>query len=361
MTNKKQDQTTASEETVSGVAMSMVDTATLETVVKKLGVKVEEGAPLDEKVRALSAYFTARSGEMLQCDHCAGVSPYKYKVCPFCGDRFESAADEAPAVSEPDSSRSLVRAAKRAEGGATLAVAASNTPEKKLTEEDLNTTVGKINELKADWLSNTWELGRWIKVVHDKVLWQLRSGDAGEVLYKSFEDWRRTELGISKPLTYGFMSTAAAFSKEQAERYGWTKLNIILQVPEKERPKLVKAVEAGATQKQLVKAAKELNVAAGKGGRGRKPKKVATAPKPADVTVPEGSVSAIFHVAKKMKAWAYRSEKDARGELVAAKQIDDLPWGWVELENGVRLVVGLRRAPTGQLQFVLEARRDTAK
>jgi hypothetical protein len=119
-----------------------------------------------------------------------------------------------------------------------------------ICEADLNAAVKQVHELKSRAALSMWTLGRAILDIHDRQLWKVRSRQ-GRPAYKSFAQFSRTELGLSKVHAFRLMAVARAFSEEQVASFGTTKLALVLQAPPEHREALLSLAKHGASTRAL--------------------------------------------------------------------------------------------------------------
>jgi len=348
---------------VDGVDLSKVDQKLVAKSAKRF--KVAANGTLATTVKALKGKLEESDGEVGDCTSCGGAWPVELEACPFCG---ESDRDEAPSGKEessasssvmggtdseepPDpSSRAMVPAPKTSAalggGNAETRVA---VPQK---EEDLDKAVRAINVAKEQGAKHFWAVVQILKKVVDTNLWKTRTDDQGSPLYKSWTDFALKELEFSRTYAERLLKVTREFTAQTVTELGVNKLVLVYSAPPEHRQRVLDAAKAGASRAKLQEAVKDLRQKAGAKNMGR-----GTAAKAAP-KVDRDEMTLALLLGKKQTIALYAAKKDAKGEWKPAKKFEDVPHGWLDLPNGVRLVVQVLRAPSGQLKLSLTARRE---
>ena len=140
---------------------------------------------------------------------------------------------------------------------------------------------------------------------------------------------------------------------QTVDELGVNKLVLVYSAPAEHRQRVLAQAKAGASRAKLQAAVKDLREKSGAKNMGR-----GTAPKPAP-KVDKDEVTLALLLGKKQTIALWAAKKDKKGEFtIPAKKFEDVPHGWLDLPNGVRLVVSVLRAPSGQLKLTMTARRE---
>ncbi len=241
----------------------------------------------------------------------------------------------------------------------------------KYTEKDLDKTVEKIHSLKGKAAEDYWYLGAEIKDLLGKQLWKLRTED-GKPKYKTADAFCLAELGMTPQQARKCSATAEAFTVEQTKAFGTKKLGLILEAPEEDRPALQKAVEAGATRRQLEEEVRKKNKGRktiqrkgkevrkpGAGGvtdKGEKAKRPGPKPK-SGKTITVANITGVQTIILYKKGTQIGEDKK---QWTRAKRIADQPTASVELENAVVQTYTVTDGPEGFLKLRIETRRIDA-
>jgi hypothetical protein len=381
-----------------------VDKVDLEHIKLKLVMKTAanfdvktDGVDVEEIVQAIQVHYktTLKVGELAQCDVCQGYSSATDSSCPFCGIDFESIdtpeKEEAPPPPVKLEKPKAVKPAKTSKAMAAKAATAvveapEPTPEEEQEElphtdvkptlalvktsstallhvDDM--TVGALDEatqkivsMKRSAQLSWWQLGRAVAHVFDTGLWKMRVEVKGKVQsqkYKSWEQYCENELQITGATTYSMMKVSKAFTEEQVEKIGGTKLNIVLQAPDLDIPEIMKDVENGATAKVIKEKVKKAREKAGvekKHVEGHK--KMPEKAKPKE----SGRVTVALVTGKvKLDMFAKPAKKLKDGEeMKIASKVEQEPIAIEELTNGVSRFYSVIRGSKG-LQLVIETKR----
>jgi hypothetical protein len=370
------------EGTVENVKLETLDEGRLEKYAKEQKIKWDKKAGIKGLVEAVVAQHSLLSREALCiCDKCEGLVPDELEICPFCGEPLLPGESEASSVigggeSEPDSPSEQARTEK----GKT-ALARVETPVHMMpnipkavtlpvaTEDLLERTVGEIQRLKRGYAENVWDLGKRLVEIAQEVpnrpaLWTIRKGEDGKTqLYDSFKAFVRAEIGMVMSDVYSAMHVHTHYSREDFQLYSAQKVRIVLNAPEGEQKRLMREAQT-LPLRQLREHVRDLNIAAGKHEKRRAARQKratkeveARDAKKGVVTVSTKDVTFLLTQATG-KINLVKKEKNKDGELVAAKQVGDDAWGWIEGKNGVRLVLLLGRRPDGQLTIRYQSKRE---
>jgi hypothetical protein len=334
--------------------------------------KVPTGGTIATVVKALKAKLNDSDGDVGDCTVCGGPWPTELGSCPFCGDedreektssddRAEAAADDSSAPSSvmggteseepPDpSSRAMAhveRAPLEAMGGNGRLATAQ-------TEEQLDKAVAVINEGKSHAARGMYAIAMTFRRIVDSNLWKMRTDDKGTPLYQSWSDFANKELEFSRTYAERMLKTAREFDRPTIEEFGINRLVIVVQAPLEHRAKVLDAARAGASRAKLQQITKELNDAKGRTGKGG----AGNSKKAPEVKPTKDSLAIATMLEKKATVPLYAPKKDKHGDFVPAKKLDDLPHGWLDMTNGVRLVFQVLRMPSGQMKLTVTAKRE---
>lgn len=379
-----------------GVLLSKLKTASLLAACKHYGVSAEtdqKGGQRDELlVLRLAGHFKDKhEGELIECDVCEGLSPEDAPggACPFCGTVDDGESREQAAVEPTTETRvsaakdakghepaaksgekekeTMTSAAKTANGaakkkGTHLAVVppaavSKVAPVGKLaTTETLDAAIAEVIRLKAQASSSTWELGARIRVIFDGQLWKQRLVEDGSApRFKGFDPFCTHELGITPTYAYKLMDISKNFGEADVRKFGTSKLGLLLMAPAEDRPGIKDKIEKGASKREIAEVVKETRKKRGvtKRETGRKAMPAGTGRKSEKITVANVIGRKTIKMFKKPE-----SRKADPSTWVRARRLADVPWGRMELENGVVQYFAMQESASGELQLVVETRRE---
>lgn len=371
---------------VYGVLTEHIDEEAVTAALESLDLPTE--GTVEERVGRLVAHFreATPADRLAKCDVCEGKSDAALETCPFCGtgdDDDDDAGDDddaedgiedetedetedvevppEPLKAEPKASKAEPKGkgVKAKKVKAELAVV---DVDPRFSIKDLDAAVERANQLTRAGAVVAFELGLQLKQIHTDQLWKLRKGEDGTPVYKSFEAFVMAELEISRQTAYEQIDVSANYDKADVERLGYKKLALLLKAPEGKRAELKSHAEKGASYRELAAEVKNARVGAGGGKRdtGRK-------------TTPEGKANAsgrggknaetqtitIAALLGKQSVPMYKSlKKTGSKELVPATSLDDDPWAYVELKNGVVEVFHIAKTAKGLVLQIKRERRN---
>jgi hypothetical protein len=411
---------------INGVDLGLVDTKHLCGVLDAIGVDYPEGPMPDAAVLVATREFSEcyEDSELGICDNCGGKSPYKIDgketdACAFCGvgdeesepDQADSDSEAGSASGEPDSSDSdedgcpndeasgkdnpiangenprqeegKGKVPKKEEEGRTEPMRTRSEPAKAIvkaattdlkpasqiaTEAVLDEKVEEVRQLKSSTAVSYWKLGRVIGQIYRQDYWKLRRGEAKDGAepaprWKSFDAFCLHELQMSPVNAHKMVDVSESYTEEQVRAFGTSKLGLILQAPEPERPALLEQARQGASKRELeaevrkakretgyVRPTREGGAAGGRAtgatGAGRKPREE-------KVTV----ASIVGACTVKLYTKPPKRDYDPK-DLERAKSLKDLPWGEERMENGVTVYYQLVENAKGEWQLKVERVRD---
>lgn len=335
---------------VSGVKMSRVDEVVAREAAKDLKLNVKPSDNLERIVELIASSFdTLPSFQVGQCSVCSGSSDMELERCPYCGSRDSDGEEdtemkvEAPLEETPkDEPQKLVKLSKRVKASPVVeaeVVAEASAKLAKVEEE--------INELTRTGAQNFWEIGGKIAEVYDAKLWEHEASP-----YRTFDAWVVKQTPFTLQSAYKIMDVHKAFTKEDAGKFGWTKLALVARVDKSEQPGLLKAMEDGASRLEIAEQVKEKKKGKVKRNNPEK-REAATQPrKPREAKITIASLTG----KQVVKLYAKETKKDA-GSPKRAKRLADHPWGSLQLENNAVLFFNVQQHANGELSLVVMAER----
>lgn len=386
-------------EKVYTVELAKVHEPTLDKYLVKLGLTskgdlVGKTKRLVERQKEMGTKGEIKPENMAKCDNCGGCSDIDYDECPYCGDAgmvdeeevvtaaAASSPEPEPAPPPPPKKRSEVGkttggkgkkasgkkpAAKKAAKGkggskgkkAAKGKPAAPTPEAvgkvvedgsaellpAYTEKDLNKAVERIAEAAVDTAIGIYNYGQELAEVHSKELWKLRLDKDGGPRHKSFDQFCRDEVKVSRQHAYRLMAVATNYTKAQLEQFGISKLHVALEVPPELRDKLLG--DGSESKRELSKRAREL---AGKEEAARHTPKV-DKNKAVTVAIVPGIQELVMQKRPVKVPWPLGKPTEP------AKSLQDDPWFRLPLTNDVVLSVRLTRNDKGEIIAIVEHRR----
>jgi hypothetical protein len=330
--------------TVEGVKLAKVDKDQILVTAEQLKI-VSKG--LEATVAEIARKLDQLPQESLSsCDNCDGPFPRDWDKCPFCGLSEEEAGDSdvvqssALVASSPDSMipHSGPGASMMTGGGLNGSHVVS------AGEAQLDDAVKRINSAKATTAAAYYVLGKEILHVHANNLHKHRCDEKGRPAYKSFEDFRKSELKLPKGSVYGMMKLAKNFELQEIEKFGRSRLELILMAPEKKQAEFAAYVKSGGKEGNPVSRAKaraklrELNAGRKKVGRPQ-------------ATVKPGELTLAMVFGKQHKLAFFKPNKKGE-EPVRAKKFEHGAWAFVDLKNGARIKFQLTEGTGGPSALV---------
>lgn len=269
----------------------------LDAALKKLGLAAPSQKTIPARASVLKKHFAelekGKDGkpgvELLKCSNCKGESTEDLDVCPYCGDSETNTGTEIVTTAEP-----VVEVATQSGGYVQVHAA------------DLDTALNNIRTYKKNAERCLWELATEIKRVHDEELWKARIID-GKPEHKTWKVFCAKELGMSFTNAYSLMAVAEKFTREQMEALGYTKLAILVSVPDEKRAPLLAA--AGNSGRRELQA--QANAAKG------------------------NKAAAVLSVMTRMNAKVELPMLGANNKGKPATELADDPWCEEQHENGV--------------------------
>ncbi len=369
-----------------GVILAKVDRLTMNLACQAFKITYADDAADETIVLRLAAHFKEhfKKTDLIECDVCEGESPSDYDCCPFCGESDESRSTDdeektppAAAAQPPPASKAAKapKAPKETRSKAEIATAALAAPPtnglaKRSTasakvvvvdpdEARLDKAVAEVHRVKQEAAASAWELGAKIGAVYDDQLWKLRKDEKGAPKYKGFDPFCAAELTITPRTAYRLMDVAKNFAETDVKAFGTAKLGLLLMAPEEDRPAIKDKIAAGASKKEVAAEVGKARTARGvermtTPGRKEMPAgEKARAPRQEKITVAS--------IVKKRTVPLYgkpSSRKADLADLKRAKRMGDVPWGRMELENKVVMYFQIREDAGGQLELIVDTRRE---
>jgi hypothetical protein len=322
--------------TILGIDPKKVNREHLDAAAKALGI---EPNGLSHTIQKVSALFVERAkGEpLMHCDVCGGHSPKEFSECPFCG------------VGEDPPATAMVVAK-----GAHVAEVVSSEDAAKLLgpgERQLDEAVARINEAKILTAVGYFQLCKEIEIVVQSQLYKARRDAEGRPKYKTFAEFAELELKMSKGHAWSMAQIPSRYSIEQVKIIGRNKCELLLTAPKEKHPELVDAALKGESTRKLTAKVRELNL-----GR---PKKGGAPQKTEKIAERKDELTLALIVGKKHVLPCFKPGKVKEGEKPEpAKKVDDQPWAFRDLPNGIREIFRVAKFPSGQLKILIEAKRE---
>lgn len=338
--------------------------------------------------------------DMCKCEVCGGEAPAEYggiplPACPFCGEESAPMDDEEVAVNgaevtspetvlgadAEDTKTTKKKAAKETAMATSKKAAAKTTAKEKpstgmvkamsvglVSNKELDARVEEIIALKSAAATSYWELGRRILEIYEKSLWKLRLNEEGKARYSSFDAFSHHELKMSPTNALGMISWAKQYSAEDIAQMGHTKAALIMKAPPQDRAALTEEAKKGASKKTIatkVAAAKKqrgyegATAQAKAGGKGAKARAEKLASKK-DVAQDKITIAKIeglrtLPLYAKPASLKNLNLKDCK----RAKTLEALPFGRLELINGVAMYISIVKGKDGFLSAKVDTRRES--
>lgn len=382
---------------IGGYYPDKVDLKVIRGFAKANKIDIEKDATADQAALALTMHFREGSKEddLCKCEVCGGESPDSLDRCPFCG--LESTSDDAEVVEAPPEStestalpddeeddeeeakpvaKKTTKAAKADKKAAKAEEAKETALVKKTaahvqlvaTEKDLNSAVHNIETYKSDATRYYWRWCNEILDINQRGLWKLRQGEDGEVRYTNFEAFCYHELGMSGQTAYNMMAVAREYAEEDLEALGKSKAVLLLKAAPEDRKALAEKAKQGASASELRKEVKKSKKARGYEGATERAKRGAKGAKGKIKRDEERGAAqhdkitiAKIEGVKTIKAYA-RPATLKNLDLDAckrAKGLKDLPFGRLELVNGVVMYISAVIGKDGFISFKIDTRRES--
>jgi len=373
---------------ITGIIVSQLDRERLDVAAVKLEIAQADSAT-DEQLSVLvyTKFLKSVGGDsakLLECEFCHGRSPADAEECPYCK---EVEADVKTASTQPvEAAKSIptveaqpMATAKNTEKNTekiatvTSITKISKLPDElaKYTEKDLDAAVHEVQALKAKSARGYWDLGVKIADIYDRQIWKLRS-EGGKPKYRTVEAFCNAELGLSPVHAWKLMEVAKNFSSAEVEAFGTSKLGLLLQAPEKDRPAIRAAVESGASkatiEQEVRKANKDRREQTGRDGKKKVQPKAGEKTKSGGVAQKRGrkasgnTITVASLVGNQTlpfytKASILAANGDRKG-WKKAKKISEIPMTTMEMDNDVMMTLTLMENTDGTLKIKVDIHRD---
>lgn len=234
------------------------------------------------------------------------------------------------------------------------------------TVKDLDKAVSEARRFHSEGAVAYWRLGKTIHGIIDNQLWKLRNDDNGKPKYRSTDGFIHFELKMTPTSAYLAAKVSQNYTEAQARDYGTSKLGLILQAPnpvqKKLMNKLVSTTEKGLptpSYRDIEKEVREANVKQReKNGdptfRETRGKPMPTSPGRRREKITIASVLGQQTIRLYAKSTKTLPKKDWK----RARRLADMPWGTMELENGVIQTFQVQESPGGELLLRVVTARD---
>lgn len=321
------------EKTIGGIGESKLNEASIDAAIERLELEVPENdAPaLARKVGVLMEYFEDlpeddRSGE---CENCGSVSSVEFDSCPFCG-MDDDLKPSSLLAKEPD-----------------VEVIPATPLQYPVPQLDLDKAVEKIKGLLLAAMVNQWHLACEMTDLSKSQMWKQRTNDKGDVAHRTFEEFAKTELGMTSRYANELLRLRVEFTEEQVRQYPFASLRIVMTAPKERRELLMEKLKEGATRADLGRELGHKGKYLGGPGRGKSESK----------TPENGGKITVAHILGRKTIDLFAKPKGDGYEAKPATKISDQPWGQLDLNNDVRMYIVILQKPTGELYARVEHRR----
>jgi hypothetical protein len=355
------------------IDLAKVKEQIVDKYVAHYGLKPRGG--LNAKVNALEKHTLEHvdpANHSAPCTNCGGTSDFNLPECPYCGDVDTEgdvptsiptnavAVAEAP---EPAAAASIAAAGvevvgdsapkpkkqkltkvenpKKPNGANGHASMTQTTTTELVAATELDAAVVRVHDALKHGANSYYELGLALVDIFDRQLWKQRIV-GGKQKHSSWALFCREELHMSHVNTFGIMDVAKAFSKEDFEEIGHTKLKLLLPLPKDRQQALAEEARKGrlprARLKEIVAAEKPAQSAS----TGRKTRSAAATSAAAEkraarkLPKPDGELTAVSQLGRTtLKMYARPNPKKAEAKPSRAVSITQDPWCEHVLVNGV--------------------------
>lgn len=334
--------------------------ASYETVIGKKPPK-----DLAQEARDLAEHFQRKSKDLMECEDCGAGSPAEYDHCPFCGsvDEDKDSVHPPPLNGNGVAVPSVLSGARAKPGQTSNALAR--------TEADLDARLANIQRIRERGSREMYALGLELKAIYDEELWAQRNGENGKPKYKTFQQFTDAEVNLHQRTVWNLMRMTTDFTEAQLAKHGTRILRGLLAAPKEERASLLEKVDAGELrgarnverEVREIRERKGVEVVEGdsKGAKGKgrgKGAAKAQAAASAAAKAKRAETVTVSLPSGKLQLDAFARPLKKSDPPKRAKRLADKPFGRHELPNGVVLYVSVVAAVTGELRFVVEARRE---
>jgi len=308
----------------------------------KIGLATD--GELAEQVSRLERHFAPvdpEDPELIPCDYCGGWSPPDWEGgCPFCGTADD--ADQPGPETPPGPIQSIKEKTVQIQKPAPETVQSASV-------ELLDRAVAELKSLRREESANAWKIAFKLTQVYESDLWKTRRNEQGDVAYRSFEQFTKTELGIGRKYAQDILQICSRFTEAEILETGPTKLRLVLAAPEKDQKKLLDDIKQGASSRDLERKIRP-------NSKARHLKKAAD-----QETTPDGKITIAAVEGRKVARLFAKlppGTKDMSDPTAfrPAVSIKDEPWGHLDLENDVRMWFTILQDKTGEwsVRFVFK-------
>lgn len=412
--------TNAAKKMVCGIDEALLDEEAVDEALASPAVDIhpDKATKLAGKVELLVEHFRGvDEKDLADCDVCGAMSHADLPRCPFCGkgeegpaaaevgdppdaddeggnpgddedegEQRESTPEPSPVVAEhPLVDKKAAKAARDAEkaagkaaakeakqasktakkapkqdatGAAATAVVVRGVPDSvvQASVEQLDRDVAEVQRLNRGMGAGVWLLAQKVAEISESQRWKLRLDDKGKVKFRTFEDFARDELKISRAYALDLQKIAVRFTRELFETIGYSKLRLVLQAPEDDQAEVLNALKekGGAIPKRELQedVAARRKKAGMKDSRGK--------PSKARKSAEKGKITVASILGKgSLKAYKKPEKKLDDGEKpVRAKRLGDMPWASLPLANDVTLWIWATTDGAGDVVFKYDIKRN---
>ncbi len=390
---------------VTQIKVTFIDEKLVLAALTSLGVPHEADVDTAEQLAVtLWSHFTTtvNKEDQMACWQCNGISDANLDLCPYCGAGDapeESAAQAEKKEDAPKNTASVdtaAPAAEKKEANVTTAAAAKKTTKKSTSKKngaanlavvpathkavvvddtrtssnthtvrELDAAVSQVQKLKGDGAVAMWTLGMAMRNIYDNQLWKLRSDPTtGKPMYKSVDAFCNSELGMTPQNAYKLMDISKNYSEDKVRTFGTAKLGLLLEAPPEDQKRILEKMEADKKAgkntpfRQVEAEVRQVNKKKKKAPRESRGKKMPTGggrkKESKQITV------ASILGSNTVKLYTKATFKSEPGDQKRAKKFAELPWGRMELENGVVMFMALQENAAGEWQIRVETKREAA-
>ena len=241
------------------------------------------------------------------------------------------------------------------------------------TMSDLDHAVARVRVLKTDAAASMWTLGAAIADIKSKQLWKLRSEAERNIpAWKTWEAFCHHELYMTPKNANSLAEIADRFTEKQVRAFGTTKLGLILQAPPEAREQLEKAIESGATVREIEPQVRKLRDETGHrkspAGRKRKPAsppaskpKAEAKPEKGKVVVAELEGTHTLKMYKRPDSFDGSIKDDGEvdwSKHARAKKVADHPIALWRMLNDTIAFIEIGTSSGGELICKIQVRRE---
>ena len=380
---------TAAQVQVQGIDAEKLDVKAIDAALERYGISPSPKAKLDDKVSMLKEHFVDldqnSSGDVtiVVCNNCDAESTSDLDVCPFCGVGEDEPAgapegdiqatgygdeeipppdseetipppvvDVTPEVLEPslvvtDSKVQKMTQVKGKGSKKSTSMAVVTPIREGVIESQSEPIVKYVAEVKQ--IQNVAHVSSYMlakKLAEGEMsgVWKTKLDAKDRPVYRNFDTFAQIELGMSGKYVRTQLKLFSRFTEDQFRTIPVTKLRLLLEVAEDERPAVLKKIKEGASRRTIERSIGRTSHDA-QGAKGKAKER----PAPSK----EGQVSVAL-VAKK-KRFAFF--QDVEGQK-PAKAITGSTWARLPIAtNDVEVLVTISKNDAGEIVGVVEVRR----